>query len=140
MSTAARKEAYQAIVARLPVKRARVYREIRAYGGTTINDGCRLTGWPYSTVSARFYELAEDGLIKDSGAKRDGQTVWVVAEPEERDALRAARRASKRVESKADRSLVVHRESGLVSVTLEFTLRPEDWARVKSTLPRVRFI
>jgi len=97
--TMASSTAYALIVDQLPLKRGRIYAEIRAYGGTTINNGCFLTNWPYSTVSARFYELAEDGLIKDSGEKRDGQTVWVVAEPEEREALRAARKAAKRYET-----------------------------------------
>lgn len=140
--TTASKEAYTAIVDQLPLKRGRVYTEIRAYGGTTINDGCRLTGWPYSTVSARFYELAEDGLIKDSGAKRDGQTVWVVAEPEERAALRAARKAAKRYETgvvsfQAVGGPAAFSPDQIISVHVEVPRK--IWQTLKSPV-RVRFL
>jgi hypothetical protein len=141
MSTAASREAYASIADRLPAKRGRVYTEIRTYGGTTINDGCRLTGWAYSTVSARFYELAEDGLIKDSGAKRDGQTVWVVSEPEEREGLRAARKARKNFEAAIDGFTTDPATFGQADdkVMVHVAVPRDVWAKMKSTI-RVRFI
>lgn len=140
--TTASKQAYTTIVDQLPLKRGRVYTEIRAYGGTTINDGCRLTGWPYSTVSARFYELAEDGLIKDNGAKRDGQTVWVVSEPEERAALRAARKAAKRYETGIAGFHGLEGPDGMgpsPTIRVEVDIPREVWKTLKSPV-RVRFL
>lgn len=93
MSTAASREAYQGQLRQMPAKRAAVWDVVRSCpgGGVTIREACVLTRWPYNTVSARIHELAECGLIKESGQVREGQTAWVPAEEGERESLRAAR-------------------------------------------------
>lgn len=103
--TTASKEAYVAIVDKLPSKRATIYRVIREhaiivpYLGLTIREAMSALGWPHTTVSARIFELAEAGLIKASGEFRQGQTVWTYAQPDEVEGLSAARAASKRYET-----------------------------------------
>lgn len=104
MTTASR-EAYAAIVEKLPSKRATIYRvicehaEIVPYLGLTIREAMSALGWPHTTVSARIFELAEAGLIKPSGHVRHGQTVWTYSEEHEVDRLCAARKAAKRYET-----------------------------------------
>lgn len=91
MSTEASIEAYVAIVDHLPKKRAAVFAAISNAGGTTIREACQHLTWPWTTVSARIHELAEAGMIKSSGLKRDGQTVWIRSMPQEIEVLKKAR-------------------------------------------------
>lgn len=106
MSTTASLAAYAAIVEKLPQKCRTVYSLIQAHWdhptappGATIDECMRALGWKYSTTSARIFELAEAGLIKDSGYTRMGQTVWIASAPEEVDGLKVARKAAKKFEA-----------------------------------------
>lgn len=113
--TTASKTAYAEIVDSLPEKRAKVFAAITGAGGTTIRETCAYMGWPWTTVSARFHELAEAGLIKGTG-KRDGQTVWDTAKPDEVDALRATRKAAKRYETEVESSVPSILREGMTRV------------------------
>ena len=124
--TTASTEAYAVIVSQLPRKRAAVYASIGYSGGSTIREACAHLAWPYNTVSARIFELAESGLIKDTGLTRDGQTVWIPSRPDEVDALRAARKATKRF------------EAGILGykVNPETFGQPDDFITVEVRVPR----
>lgn len=63
--------------------------------GYTLNELCEVTGWKTNIVSARVSELCDMGLLKGAGV-RGGQTVWVVAEEHEVQALKDARTLAKR--------------------------------------------
>ena len=136
-------EAYIAIADKLRGKRAAVYRSIAwAMQGGTIRETCERLGWPHTTVSARIFELAEAGLIKDSGRHSFGQTVWTASAPEEAEALRAARKAAKRYETGVVEFHVVggpeaYGPDQIMRVTVEVPRKV--WATFKGNV-RVRFI
>jgi len=50
-----------------------------AYGGSTGKAIASASGHPLNCITPRFAPLRRKGLIKDSGVKRDKQTVWVMA-------------------------------------------------------------
>lgn len=147
MTTMSR-EAYTAIVDKLPGKRATVFtlfdmgRNARVPTNMTIRETCAVLQWPHTTVSARIFELAEAGLIKPTGGSRGGQTVWTASAPEEVEALRAARKAAKRYETGV---VEFHGVGGpeafgpdqMIRVTVEVPRKV--WATFKGNV-RVRFV
>ena len=66
-------------------QRRRIYDLVaETVGGLTADDIQRLTNLPTNSVNPRVHELAKDGLLIDSGRRRDTRwgspaTVWVVA-------------------------------------------------------------
>lgn len=96
--TIASKEAYQYVLPKMPKRKGAVYDIFVKYspgGGLTLKELQAVLGWPMNCVSPRVYELADSGFIKDSGYVRGGQTVWVPADPSERQALIVSREAMK---------------------------------------------
>jgi hypothetical protein len=147
MTTMSR-EAYFKIVYKLTGKRATVFalfdmgRHACPQTNLTIRETCAVLQWPHTTVSARIFELAEAGLIKDSGETRGGQTVWTASAPEEVEALRAARKAAKRYETGIVEFHGVggpadHGPDQIMRVTVEVPRKV--WATFKGNV-RVRFI
>lgn len=140
--TTASKDAYVAIVDKLPKKRAAVFAAIGNSGGSTIREACAHLAWPHTTVSARIHELAEAGLIKGTSFKRDGQTVWLRSQPEEVEERRAERKASKRYETNI---IGWHGEGGPANfgpdqdIIVQVKVPRKVWNTFKGTV-RVRFL
>lgn len=141
--TTASKESYASIVDSLPNKRATVYKDIFEQGsGATIRETRLRLGWEHTTVSARIFELAEAGLIKESGTERGGQTVWTHAQPSEMEALRAARKAKKRYETGIAGFRGLEGPDGMgpsPTIRVEIDIPREIWKTLKSPV-RVRFL
>lgn len=140
--TTASKEAYAAIVDKLPNKRGAVFGVIAcAHNGKTIRETCAKLNWPYSTVSARIFELAESGLIREAG-EREGQTIWTPTPQDEVDAMRAARAAVKKYEARVVRfegvgGPTAYGPDQTMRVTVE--IPRSVWSKLKSPV-RVRFL
>lgn len=144
MSTTASLDAYDAIVTKLPAKRRAMFKAIheRSYWhlnspGLTIRESMDVMGWSHPTASARIFELAEAGLVKDSGKRRLGQTAWVEADENERETLRAARKAARKYETEIDHwtDHPMREEQVLVTFAVPRTV----WTKLKRPV-RVRFL
>ncbi len=138
MSTQASIAAFDQIVDHLSRKRGIVYAAIPVEdGGATIRELCKHIGWPWPTTSARVFELAEAGLIKDVGLMRDGQTVWKRSRQDEVEELKAARQAAKKyvdakvVDFDAVGGPTAYGPQQVCRVTVELTLA--EWQRLKNT-------
>ena len=132
--TVASISSYQAVVDRLPGKRALVFGCFRNMGMTLKDLSEALPNMVYSSVSGRVSDLADLGLIMDSGLTRDGQTVWVKTPPGEVNAVAERRRAARRIE--ADISGVKGVVEGRV---IEVLVSDEVYEKIKRS-KRVRFM
>lgn len=52
---------------------------ISKYPGWTGHEMAESLDCPLNSITPRFAELVRDGSIRDSGQRRDGQIVWVLA-------------------------------------------------------------
>lgn len=81
------RESHEAILEKLPERRAAVARVIRGAGekGATLFDIAFYLSWPINCVSGRVTELAKAGVIVDSGRRavnpRSGRraAIWIAA-------------------------------------------------------------
>ncbi len=152
--TFASKETYKRVVGTLGGKSAVVYELVKAATpegfqviavprapqtteenavGRTMNEACLLLGWAYNTTSARFVDLADAGMIKESGVLRGRQTAWVAAPEPERRTLAAARRAAKRgVVARVLRHCIMAGDDGNTRVEVTVDLSDVEWMHIKN--------
>lgn len=76
------KEAYKRLKPHLADQQAQVLAWLREKGaeGGTSKEWARHVGKPLNSVSGRFSELHEQGLIRKSGRRREESMVWIAAE------------------------------------------------------------
>lgn len=78
--TNARAQAFLELRPELPELRRQVYEAVLAAGdpGATLRDVVISTGRPMHSVSGRVTELVNAGWLRDTGQRRDGQTIWAL--------------------------------------------------------------
>jgi hypothetical protein len=83
------------------------------FRGATLDELCVSTQWPTNVVSARLSELADLGMIRETGM-RGTHTIWVVSEPWEVAQLQKKRKEEKPYVAEVQQAIPLSAEDKIV--------------------------